>query len=87
MKKRCYLVIESQTRRWKDAFAKCQTLKSHMVTISSEEENHFTGQLAKVMLCWVLNEVNNWTYVGASAIVASHPSNSHGTLEENKPQK
>ena len=58
-----------------------------MVTISSEEENHFTGQLAKVMLCWVLNEVNEWTYVGASAIFAYHSSNGHGTLEENKQYK
>lgn len=55
-----------------------------MVTISSEEENHFTGQLVKVMLCWVLNEVNNWTCVGTSTRFAYHPSNGHGTLEENK---
>ena len=48
-KKRCYKVMLT-THRWKDAFVKCKKLRSHMVTISSEEENLFTTKLARVKL-------------------------------------
>ena len=49
LKKRCYLVIDVRSYRWKDAFAACSSLNgSQMITISSEEENIFTAYLAKV---------------------------------------
>ncbi|KAL9986757.1 hypothetical protein ACROYT_G000947 [Oculina patagonica] len=50
LNKRCYLAIESSAHRWKDAHAKCLKLKSHMVTISSQQKNEFTGLLAKAYL-------------------------------------
>ena len=49
LKKRCYLVIDVRSYRWKDAFAACLSLNgSQMITISSEEENIFAAYLAKV---------------------------------------
>ncbi|CAH3046254.1 unnamed protein product, partial [Porites evermanni] len=51
LKKRCYLVIDVRSYRWKDAFAACSSLNgSQMITISSEEENIFTAYLAKAHL-------------------------------------
>lgn len=49
-RKRCYKAIKVPSYRWKDASARCQAQHSHMVTISSEEENDFVAQLAKVYL-------------------------------------
>ena len=48
-KKRCYLVIDVLSYGWKDAYAACRSLNgSQMITIFSEEENHFAANLAKV---------------------------------------
>lgn len=50
LKKRCYLVVEAQARRWVNARSQCFKLNTQMVIISSEEENEFVKHLAQVYL-------------------------------------
>jgi len=50
LQKRCYKVIDVPSHRWNDASKNCRLLSSHMVTISSQEENQFAAELAKAYL-------------------------------------
>ena len=51
-------MVEAQGHRWVDALSQCLKLKTKMVIISSEEENEFVKQLAKVL---ALPRVERWT--------------------------
>lgn len=77
LKKRCYLVMESSTRRWKDAFAKCLNLGSQMVTISSEEENQFIGKLVKVSFIRLHITSENYISLRASDAPQINPLKEH----------
>ena len=77
LKKRCYLVMESSTRRWKDAFGKCLSLGSQMVTISSDEENQFIGKLVKVSCIRLQIAAENYTSLRASDTPQINPLKEH----------
>ncbi|XP_022784918.1 uncharacterized protein LOC111325373 [Stylophora pistillata] len=50
LKRHCYLVVEARANRWANAMSQCLKFNAQMIIISSEEENEFVKELAKVYL-------------------------------------